>query len=93
MSQEYEYKIEYKYEKESNQIIGVIPELNHVSSFGKTFAEAETNTKEAALCYLESLIKSKQEIPKPAFTTEGTYLKLFIPHFEYQYDKVNSINT
>jgi len=79
MSKQYEYKIEYEFEPETKQITATIPELNHVSSFGDTFAEAEANVKEAALCYLEALVKDNEEIPIPAFRTEGTYLKLFVP--------------
>lgn len=55
MLKQYEYKIEYELDKETKQIVATIPELNHISSFGKTFAEAEVNVKEAALCYLEAL--------------------------------------
>ncbi len=57
MSKQYEYKIEYEFDKETGQTTATIPELNHVSSFGETFAEAEANVKEAALCYLEALYK------------------------------------
>ncbi|MBI3632799.1 MAG: type II toxin-antitoxin system HicB family antitoxin [Candidatus Vogelbacteria bacterium] len=53
MSNEFEYKIEYEADKESGQITATIPELNHLSSFGETFAEAESNVREAALGYLE----------------------------------------
>lgn len=77
MNKEYEYKIEYDFDVATKQVVAVIPELNHTSSFGRTFAEAEANTKEAALCYLESLAKENKMIPKSAFRTEGTYLKLF----------------
>jgi len=79
MSNEFTYKIEYEADKETGQIIATIPELNHVSSFGDTFAEAEANVREAALGYLEVLVREQKEIPKPAFHTDGTYLKLFIP--------------
>lgn len=79
MAKQYEYKIEYKVDAKTNQVVATIPELNHISSFGKTFAEAEANVKEAALCYLEALSKEKKGIPKPAFRTEGTYLKIFVP--------------
>lgn len=79
MKEAFEYKIEYEVDKEIDQVVATIPELNHVSSFGDTFAEAEANVKEAALGYLEVLIKENQEIPKPAFKSEGTYLKIFIP--------------
>ena len=79
MSNEFEYKIEYEADKETGQITATIPELNHISSFGDTFAEAEAHVREAALGYFEVLVSEKKEIPKPAFHTEGTYLKLFIP--------------
>ena len=79
MVKQCEYKIEYEVDQKSSQVVATIPELNHVSSFGKTFAEAEANVKEAALCYLEALIKDKVAVPKPVFKTEGTYIKLFMP--------------
>ena len=79
MSKEFEYKIEYESDKETGEITATIPELNHVSSFGDTFAEAEANVREAALGYLEVLQKDNREIPKSAFRTEGTYLKLLVP--------------
>ncbi len=79
MSNEFEYKIEYEADKESGQITATIPELNHISSFGDSFAEAESNVREAALGYLEVLVKEKKEIPRSVFHTEGTYLKIFVP--------------
>jgi predicted RNase H-like HicB family nuclease len=79
MSKQYEYKIEYEIDTKTKQVVATIPELNHISSFGKTFAEAEANAKEAALCYLEALSKENKGAPKPAFHTEGTYLKIFVP--------------
>lgn len=79
MSTELEYRIEYEVDKETTQVTATIPELNHLSSFGDTFAEAEANVREAALGYFEVLLKENKEIPKPAFHTEGTYLKILIP--------------
>ncbi len=79
MSNEFEYKIEYEVDMESGQVTATIPELNHISSFGNTFPEAEAHVREAALGYFEVLVRDKKEIPKPAFHTEGTYLKLLIP--------------
>ena len=79
MSNEFEYKIEYEADEETGQIVATIPELNNVSSFGGTFAEAEANVREAALGLLEVFVKEKREIPKPSFHTEGTYLKIFVP--------------
>ncbi|MBU4082686.1 type II toxin-antitoxin system HicB family antitoxin [Patescibacteria group bacterium] len=63
MSKQYEYKIEYEFDAKTKQVIATIPELNHTSSFGKTFAEAEANVKEAALCYMEALAKEHKTIP------------------------------
>ncbi len=78
MSKEFAYKIEYEVDKESGEVTATIPELNHISSFGGSFPEAEANVREAALGYLEMLIREDREIPKPAFHTEGTYLKLLV---------------
>ena len=52
---EYNFRIEYEVDKKSKRVVATIPELNHVSSFGDSFAEAEANVREAALCYLETL--------------------------------------
>ena len=81
MSNQVAYKIEYEADKETGQVTATIPELNHVSSFGDSFAEAESNVREAALGYLEVLQKENREIPKSAFHTDGTYIKIFIPKF------------
>jgi predicted RNase H-like HicB family nuclease len=74
---EYNFRIEYQVDKKSGRVVATIPELNHISSFGDTFAEAEANVKEAALCYLETLQMERKPIPKSTFHTEGTYIKLF----------------
>jgi predicted RNase H-like HicB family nuclease len=79
MVHEFDYKIEYETDAETGQIVATIPELGHVSSFGDTFAEAETAVREAALGYIEALMKAHQEVPKSAFHTEGTYLKILVP--------------
>jgi len=55
MSNEFSYKIEYETDRESGQVTATIPELNHLSSFGDTFAEAEANVREAVLGYFEVL--------------------------------------
>ncbi|MEK7192801.1 MAG: type II toxin-antitoxin system HicB family antitoxin [Patescibacteria group bacterium] len=79
MKREYAYKIEYELDLGTNQVVATIPELNHVASFGESFAEAEANVREAALGYLEVLLKDGIPIPAPSFHTEGTYMKLFVP--------------
>ena len=78
MKKEFSYSIEYEVDKQTGQVVATIPELNHVSSFGDSFAEAEANLREAVLGFLEVLVKKHKTLPKPAFHTEGTYLKLFI---------------
>ena len=50
-----EFPVEYTYDSESGVFVATLPELGYVSSFGKTFAEAERNVTEAALAYLEAL--------------------------------------
>lgn len=79
MVKEFAYKIEYEVDKDTQKVVATIPELNHLSSFGDSFAEAEANVREAALGYLEVLIKEKRKIPSPSFHTDGTYLKIFVP--------------
>jgi len=80
MKKEFSYKIEYEIDKKTGQVSATIPELNNVSSFGDSFAEAEANVKEAATGYLEVILKNHQNIPEPIFHTEGTYLKIFTPN-------------
>jgi len=79
MSNEFEYKINFSLDKDANQVVAVIPELNHLSSFGESFAEAEANVREAALGYLEVLARERKEIPKSTFKNDGTYLRLLVP--------------
>ena len=80
MSREFEYRIEYDSDSETGQVTATVPELNSISSFGASFAEAEANVREAVLGYLEVLQAEGREIPEPAFHTDGTYLKLLVPN-------------
>jgi len=75
---DFQYKIEFEVDKKTGQVNATIPELGHVSSFGENFAEAEASVREAALGYLEVLHKEKRSIPRPAFRTEGTYIRIFV---------------
>lgn len=68
-----EFPIEYSFDAESNVVIATVPELNWVSSFGKDFAEAESNVMEAVLAYLEALQIDGLPLPEPRKTT-GTLL-------------------
>ena len=65
---EYNFRIEYQLDKKSGRVVATIPELNHVCSFGDTFAEAEANVKEAALCYLETF--QNGDLSHDSFTKE-----------------------
>jgi predicted RNase H-like HicB family nuclease len=76
---DFEYKIVYETDPKTHLVVATIPELNHTSSFGASFAEAEANVREAALGYLEALKQEKKTPPKPAFHNDGTYLKIFFP--------------
>ena len=51
MKKVFSYRIEYETDKETGQVVASIPELNHISSFGESFAEAESNVREAAIGY------------------------------------------
>ena len=64
MTVECAYKIEYSIDETSGTVIATIPELNHLSSFGATFAEAETNVREAAHGYLEVILKERRDLPQ-----------------------------
>ncbi len=74
----FSYKIEYAFDKETGKVTATIPELNHVSSYGETFEEAEKNIREAALCYLEALGKEKIPVPKGSASVEGTFFRLLL---------------
>jgi predicted RNase H-like HicB family nuclease len=78
-SKERSYRITYEVDKKTGLVTATIPELNHLSSFGSSFAEAEANVREAALGHFETLHKLKKPIPSPAFHTDGTYLKILTP--------------
>lgn len=78
---ERDYRIVYEVDKKTGQVIATVPELNHISSYGNSFAEAEAQVREAILGYLEALSKAKKDLPKPVFHTDGTYLKILVPKF------------
>jgi len=50
-------------EKEGNEFVAVIPDLNYTSTYGKDEKEVLENIKEAALLYLEGL----EEFPSTGF--------------------------
>ena len=62
--QRLEFAVEYSYDRESGVFVATLPELGYVSSFGKTFAEAERNVTEAALAYLEALLEGGLPLPQ-----------------------------
>jgi predicted RNase H-like HicB family nuclease len=68
-----EFPVEYSFDIDSKMVIATIPQLNYISSFGKDFAEAETNITEAVLAYLEAL--EKDGLPQPKIEkNQGTVL-------------------
>ncbi|HWG84886.1 MAG TPA: type II toxin-antitoxin system HicB family antitoxin [Deinococcales bacterium] len=69
------YRVEYAFDPETGSVTATVPELNHVSSFGTDFAEAERNVTEAALLYLETLAAHGEPPPEPA-TQQGTLLTI-----------------
>lgn len=76
------YKIEYEVDEETGQISATIPKLNHISSFGDTYEEAEAMVKEAAEGYLEWIEKEKFEsINPPMVKTDGRYLTILSSKF------------
>ena len=76
MSQRLEFPIEYSFDPEGQVIIATVPSLNHISSFGKDFAEAENNIIEAVLAYIESLQKDELPIIQNHHPTMGTILAI-----------------
>ncbi|MEB3174443.1 MAG: type II toxin-antitoxin system HicB family antitoxin [Cyanobacteriota bacterium] len=76
MSQRLEFPIEYSFDPEAQVIIATVPSLNHISSFGKDFAEAENNIIEAVLAYIESLQKDELPITQDCASTTGTLLAI-----------------
>jgi predicted RNase H-like HicB family nuclease len=76
MNQRLEFPIEYSFDPEAQVIVATIPSLNHISSFGKDFAEAENNIIEAVLAYIESLQKDELSITQNCDATTGTILAI-----------------
>lgn len=76
MSQRLEFPIEYSFDPEGQVIIATVPSLNHISSFGRDFAEAENNIIEAVLAYIESLQKDELPITQNRHSTTGTILAI-----------------
>lgn len=60
-----EFTVEYSFDRETHSVIATVPDLNHLSSFGKDFTEAENNITEAVLVYLETLKIDNLPLPNP----------------------------
>jgi len=71
-----EYRVIYEFDQETGQVMATVPELNHVSSFGADFAEAEQNIIEAVAAYLEALVAEGQPLPRGREEREGTFLRV-----------------
>ena len=67
---EFEYKIEYEIDKKAKRVTAVIPELNHVSSFGDSFAEAEATSKKPLLRLYGNRHERKGGNAKPSFNSK-----------------------
>ena len=59
----YTYTINITPDNEGNFIV-TVPALQGCHTFGKTIDEAIVNAREAIQCYLESLVKEGDPIPK-----------------------------
>lgn len=57
--------------KQAKSFIADVPTLG-ISDFGKTVTKAKQNIKQAILCHVEGLIKTKTGIPSP--DTEDFYI-------------------
>jgi predicted RNase H-like HicB family nuclease len=67
------YRVIYEFDAETGQVTATtIPELNHVSSYGRDFEEAERAIKEAAVAYLEALAKEGESPPPEPIDEEGS---------------------
>jgi predicted RNase H-like HicB family nuclease len=66
------YRVIYEFDAETGQVTATIPELNHVSSYGRDFEEAERAIKEAAVAYLEALVKEGESPPLEPTDEEGS---------------------
>ena len=85
--QEFSYRIEYEIDKKTKQVVATIPELNHISSFGDSFAEAEANVREAALGYLEVFEKKQKRIPIPI----GTLYNIVVHQAKMSIEEFNNL--
>lgn len=80
--QEYTFRVEYEIDKNTQQVIVTIPDLDNISSFGSTFVEAETNIIEVAADYIGTLQEEGKPIPQTSPFKEGTYIKLIVPEMK-----------
>ncbi len=70
------YKIIYKFDKTTGQVMAEVPSLNYISSFGKDFKQAETNIKEAIQAYLEAIAKKHDPMPSEDSPRWGTFIRV-----------------
>lgn len=71
-----EFPVEYSFDLETHSVIATVPDLNHISSFGKDFTEAEHNITKAVLAYLETLKIDNLPLPIPPQKATGTLLAI-----------------
>ena len=63
LTREYSYTVVYEPVKDGGYQV-VVPLLPGLVTYGRTFDEAREMVRDAILCYLESLLEEKEEIPK-----------------------------
>lgn len=69
-----EFPVEYSFDRETHSVIATVSDLNHISSFGQDFTEAEHNITEAVLAYLETLKIDNLPLPNLPQKATGTLL-------------------
>ena len=62
-TKEYSYTVVYEPVKEGGYQV-TVPLLPGLITYGRTFEEARKMARDAVRCYVEALLKDKEEVPK-----------------------------
>ena len=62
-TKEYSYTVVYEPVKEGGYQV-TVPLLPGLITYGRTFEEARKMARDAVCCYVEALLKDKEEVPK-----------------------------
>jgi predicted RNase H-like HicB family nuclease len=73
-----QYRVIYKFDKETGEVCAEIPALNYISDSGRNFKEAERNIKKAVSIFLEHLTSRSMPIP-PETGRTGTFIRVPFP--------------